>query len=768
MPRIDDVSKLKSGSVEEKLAVLDRLDGGSDSADLQLLFESLSDAKWVVRKRASDRLGAAGAAVLSELERMLAGGNEEQKFWVMKALVAVGAPSVPVFVRALTGGDELSRVYSASALGELADPVAIPHLVAALGDPVWRVRRNAFGALGTFGEAALGELEKGMQSANEDSVFWSAKALGKIGGKARNVLLDSLKKGSNQLRFIVAAALGESGDTRIIQVLINNLKASSWIVQKRSCEALAEIGSACLEPIAEALLKATPPQDYWLMLALSKMGSQGLATLENVLVSNDESFRWDKKEALGRIGEVLVPLFERIYDQPEKDIRLFAVTCLGDLPLSRSADNLLLNALSDPSWSIRKVAADCLAARGPAMLDRLSLALETGSEDLRFWVTYIFRKMGDIGISYLIKALGDSNKNIAYFASSALGEVRNRDVVRPLIKALKDSSWPVRKNASESLAQLAEFAVPQLINFVNDEDEDIQYWVLKTLKRIGSPAVPDIVWLLKKGTDEQRFFAAKALGMMKEPSSADALIEALQDGHEWVRLYAAIALGELGETRAISHLVNCLLDPSFKVHTSIFKVFEKFGAAALPPLIELMKSENPTAVKNALRVVGRLQDESTFDDMKGFLTHPSDEIKLAAVDAVANFRDKPDVVAMLAVMLANSSDKVRRRIFLALGEMGTEEGLAQLLKATLLVENEGEKKVLVDLIVRQGDKAVPVLAGLLGSERVPLRRAAAEMLSRLGEKAREAVEAAMGSEDKNVRFWAAKVIKAINDKGVVA
>jgi HEAT repeat protein len=767
MPTIEEITKLKVGTVDEKLAVLETLDGRASAAELQLLLDALSDAKWAVRKRACDRLGELGAAILEPLERLLEEGSEDQKFWVMKALVALGRDAVPALIRALTRGEQATRVYGASALGEIGDPVAVPYLVQALGDPVWRVRRNAYESLLALGDAALPELTKSMAGANEDVAFWSAKALGKFGDKARGVLLSALKSGSHQLRFIIAAALGESGDTRIIKVLVKSLGEGAWITQKRSCDALAEIGPAALAPITEALVRARPPQDHWLMLAMSRMGPAGIEKLEEVLVAQGESFRWDKKDALTRIGEVLVPLYRRLFAQSEKDIRLFAVTCAGELLTSRPADDLLLSALSDRSWTIRKVAAERLAERGPAVLDRLAVALETGDEDLRYWVTVIFRKMGDPGLPHLVRALADPNTNIAYFASRALGGVRNREAVRPLIQALKAPSWPVRKNASDSLVALADFSVPELINRVNDEDEDVQYWVLKTLKAIGRPALPDIIRLLKRGTDEQRFFAAKALGLMRDPLSTDPLLEALSDGHEWVRLYAAIALGELGETRAVGHLVKSFADPAFKVHAGIYRVFEKFGAAAVAPLLAAVRSQDPTTMKNALRVLGRLRDEPAFETIREFLAHPSDELKLAAVDAVACYRERPDVVRLLAAQLVSSPDKVRSRIHMALAEVGSEEGIVEMIRSMLLVENEREKKTLTDLVVRLAERAAPVLVGLLGADRVPVRRVAAELLTRIGEKVRPFVQKALERDDKNVRYWAAKIVRALNEKQVL-
>lgn len=767
MPTAEEISRLKTGTAQEKLEALSRLDGKSSGADLQLLFEAMSDPLWVVRKHACELLGACGNVILEPLSKLLATGTEDQKFWTVKALVSLGKDAVPVLVHALTRGGKTMRIYAAQALGELGDPVAIPHLIQGLGDETWRVRKNSYDSLVLFKDQAFEPLRHALASDNEDMVFWSAKALGKLGEKSREVLLRGLREGNQQLKFIIAAALGETGDARIIGLLIRNLKEGSWIIQKRSADALAEIGARALPGLEEGLLSSQPPQDFWLISALARIRPAGPQVLERLFIQQGESFRWEHREALAKIGEPLLPLYEVLVKNREQEVRFFAVSCLGELKASRRADDLLLEALSDSSWSVRKLAGDVLADRGPAMLDRLNLALETGSEDLRFWVTYIFSRMGDPGLNYLIKGLTDSNKNIAYFAASALGEVRQPGAVRPLIRALGDSTWPVRKNASESLVQLKDFSVSQLINFVNDEDEDIQYWVLKTLKTIGEEALPETIQILKKGTNEERCFAARVLGELEVAKAAEPLAEALADGHEWVRQYAALALARLGDARAVTHFVSSFDDITFKLHPAIFEVFETFGEAALPMVHEALASKKPAGMRNALRVLGRIRADESFDRIREFLDNRQEDVKIAAVEAIAAYSHRSETVPILTGLAAEAQNpRVRTRIYLALAETGSDAALIEVLKAVFASEENKERKRLLEILQRNPERLTLLLIQLMGSEKIAYRKPASDFLvEHLGERCRGAVESAMNHEDKNVRFWASKVLKQLSDRG---
>ncbi len=415
------------------------------------------------------------------------------------------------------------------------------------------------------------------------------------------------------------------------------------------------------------------------------------------------------------------------------------------------------------------MSADALVARGAVVLDRLNLALDTGDEDLRYWVTYIFRKMGTMGLQYLIKALGDSNKNIAYFAATALGDVKNVAVVHPLIRAMGDPYWPIRKTASESLRRLSDLSVPTLINHINDEDENIQHWVVKTLTAIGPAATADIIRLLKRGNEEQRFFAARALGVIKDPVAVEALADALSDGNEWVRLYAAIALGTQGDTRAISHLIRSLGDPSFKMHANIAELFLKFGDKAVPELLLALKNDNPVVVKNALRILGSLQARSALEEIKAFLAHQNEELRVSAAEALAQFKGESDTVDLLFKQLGRTtSERARLRILLAVGEIQREDVVAPMIEVLEISGNQRERDTVINMILGMGERAIAPLVLLLGSPRVTARKSAAEVLVKIGDKVRPYLEAGMSREDVNVHYWSTKILKALEEAKVGA
>lgn len=766
---VGDISRVKTGTPEEKRALLDHFLKARSPAGVQLALEALGDSDWTIRRYASDLLAGLGAPAIEHLGKVLGSGDENQRYWAVQSLVKIGRDSVPLLLKILARGPKSMRIHAASALGQIDDPTAIPYLVTALADSAWPVRYNAFEGLSAFGEKALPELTKGLDSDNEDRAYWCAKALGKLGESARDVLLQALKGGNRRLRFVIAAALGETGDRRVIRVLINSTKDRSWIVRRRSSDALAEIGPTAIPLILEALQAEDEEQVRWLLAALCKMGERGRAALGELLIRRGEAFAWNVKDGLVELGAAARPLFLELGQHEDIDLRFFAVTCLGELGPDPAVNEQLVASLKDPSWSIRKVAAEALASLGPLIRDQLMRAMEYGNEDLRYWVTVVFRKMGPDGVDQLIEALQDSNSNVGYFAATALAEVKERRVVRPLIRALASDSWPVRNAASTSLSILGEFAVEQLVNSIEDEHEDVSFWVAKTLRRIGRPAVPEVVRLLRKGTDEQRIYAAKTLGVLRDPQAFAALREALKDGHEWVRLFAAVAIGEIGGEQAVEPLLGMLQDPTFRIHPRLVEVFGRIGDRVTPDLLNMAASGEAGARANSTRVLGALRVRSavapTIETARD--TEAPLELRLACVAALGSHGAVGHALATLSDLASEDDEaKVRRAAVVALGDVEDDAAILPLLRAGASSGQHEDETRVTNLLHGRGPSILPNLVEALAHKDVGIRQASATVLERFGGAALPYLKPAQNEPDQNVRFWAKKLVKKLQEQVV--
>ncbi len=72
-------------------------------------------------------------------------------------------------------------------------------------------------------------------------------------------------------------------------------------------------------------------------------------------------------------------------------------------------------------------------------------------------------------------------------AVEALGKIRDARVVEPLMQALNDEHWDVRRKAAWALGNMGEIAVEPLIQALNDEHWDVRRKAAWALGNIGDP-----------------------------------------------------------------------------------------------------------------------------------------------------------------------------------------------------------------------------------------------------------------------------------------
>ena len=189
----------------------------------------------------------------------------------------------------------------------------------------------------------------------------------------------------------------------------------------------------------------------------------------------------------------------------------------------------------------------------------------------------------------------------------------------------------VRAIAEDALVQGAGRSLPLLRQFLNRRDEDLQLKTLEIIRRIGPPAIPLLVELLRHEEvslrrsavdalidlaphteriqpalrralgDEDSVVAgdaARALGALRSRASPSvrALVEALSHEDPYVRIYAAEALASIGPkaSAATRDLARAVGDPIPGVRWAACEALASIGPAAqsaVPQLIEALKDE---------------------------------------------------------------------------------------------------------------------------------------------------------------------------------
>lgn len=751
----------KSGK-ERKLELLMEIGRSKTDGVLQFLVATFGDEHWIVRKTSADLVFTFSETAIPALSAALNSYSEDIQHWALQVLTKFGSKGAPAILRALKSPNHDVRYFAAIALGDIREAQGVTPLIRALGDEKWTVRKAASDALVKYGEEVIPAIEQVMTKTNDEDVrFWAIKSLGKLGPKAQRILLEALRAGDKQLRYVIAAALGESGDKRVIKVLIESLADPDWTIRKSATQALAEIGDNAIDPMIEALQDTSEDVRDGCLQSIVRIGDKALLRLFEVVEKVDDNQRYLIRKGLVKMGSKVVDPLVRLFKTKKEAIMTFSAATLGEIG-SPKAVPVLIDGLSDNSWNVRRSSAYALGEIGEKGVDRIAEALTSTNDDVRYWVTRILESVGEAGMPYLVRALSDKNKNIRFFAAKALGSSSNTDVIRHLIKALSDESWSVRRAASESIISLERISIDQLLRNMSNDNEDIRFWVSQIIEKTGKQNLERINESFRSGDPELRLCACQALGIIGDPSSTDVLIDALRDDSEWVRIYAAISLGKIGDPRAVIPLIKGLSDRNAEVHRNICKAFQKLGERVFETLSKCVESDDVVLRRNSAVALGALREDRGVDVLIILLEDQEDKVRQAAAEALGKFPCLKSRTVLVEA-LKDRTYQVRSSVIAALAEHAEAPAITPLIEHLLSLKEEREIRTVKRHLGSMAQRIPQAFIELFKHVQAAFRSVAAEALFGAGMVILPVLTESAASGDETVVFWCQKVIKKIRN-----
>jgi HEAT repeat protein len=756
------IEKFSRANKGQRLEILGQLAINRDEATVHFLITCLTDEYWSVRKVAADRLREYGEAIVPILSGTLNSQNHDLQHWSLNILSEFGDKGYPAILRAMKSSNDEIRYFAATALGNAKVSQGVTLLLKALGDERWRVRKAASDALVKYGEVIIEPLQQVLSLTDDEDIrFWTIKTLGKLGPKAQKFLIEALKSGDKQTRYVIATALGESGDTRVIRLLIESLADPDWTIRKSSTMALAEIGDNAVSMMIEYLGGTDENIREGCLRALVKAGSKSLQTLFDEIVKMDENKRFLIRNSIIKIGNRVVEPLIRLFKDSSPDVQVFAASALGEIGNPRSV-SVLVTGLSSTNWNVRRSCAFALTEIGERGVEMIAEALSSTNDDVRYWVTRILESIGDAGVPYLVKGLTDSNKEIRFFSAKALGSSFEPGTTRALISALNDSIWGVRKSAAESLCNLDNLHIEEVLRHISSDNEDIRYWIGYVVDKVGKKHQSRIIKAMRRGDPELRLFAAQAAGIIGGKDFIAPLTEALRDDNEWVRVYSAISLGQIGDVRSIVPMVRCFSDRNNAVQRNVLAAFERLGKeVVVPELLKCFDSDDVILKKNAAKALAQMKESKGLDQII-MLTDDSDvEARLVAIEALGAFNSEKSRT-VLKSLLDDQANLVRTATIKSLGKLGTSADVEILIDFIEVTQNELEqrtiRRILADVALRNPDYFI----GMFKRNSHTLRTLANEILVMAGvEVLSRLSEVVAESDDNDVVEYCKKVIKQI-------
>lgn len=576
------------------------------------------------------------------------------------------------------------------------------------------------------------------------------------GEKAVPALVKLLEEEEDEEILIsVVLGLGEfaSEAAAATPALIKLLEHSNPDVRSLTARAIGWVGPSAEEAIPQLRLLLQDPEPQVrsdaadALRAIGPAASIAVPDLVQGLRTTAGSSKNDFLEALIELGEDGVSALTQLLQDPDSEIQAGAARALGFT--GREATPGVITALVETLDN--KNDQVCASAA-------YALSWIINTEE----VSDNFNLVQEQAILALVRTVQD-DEHCRLSALEALGSIKRKEVVEPLITLLKDDDRAIQLAAMWSLrsvtfyvGQDANIATPVLIEILKGEDFELASIAAQTLGLIGpsaSDAIPALISALDReeeiGNTEEFIFrsyeplpntATFALGKMGQ-RAVPQLRELLSNSEQPRQTRALVALGEIGEEAkaAVPHILPLLQSPDKKTQLLAAITLGKIGAeseAVLPILIpalrEVDRAEIRTEMATALGGLGSSAASAAPDLIwvigEGSIYSKDWAMRDSATQALSSIG--LSAVPSLSKALGNESTVISARSSFALVEIGSG--------------------------------AIPNLIAALGDPNVEVRRRAAFVIARIGPEAIPALQTALQAEDSNIRKGAIYAIGIIN------
>ena len=382
----------------------------------------------------------------------------------------------------------------------------------------------------------------------------------------------------------------------------------------------------------------------------------------------------------------------------------------------------------------------------------------------------------------LSERLAHSDEDERLSAAQALASDESLEPARPpLLAALGDESWRVRRVAVEGLAsRAAPDAIAALLASVRENHHDLGLLnsALQVLAMSDVDTLSPLVEFLRDDDADLRMQAALALGEQRDARATPALLGALNDADTNVRYHAIEALGKLKAAEAADALASVAETRDFFLAFPALDALTRIGAAGIAPrVVPLLEDE--LLREAAADVLGHIGDEAAVAPLAELLNRPDAPVR-AVAQSLAALHDRyekqygeGDYIADLSRAAIDPTGA--RTLLDALNEsdtgglrplalvVGWLEGAAVERALTRLLGHKDARAEVVEALVRHGSPVTDLLVEQLGSEDLEIRKSAVVALGRIGDARAAPALIEVLEEDPELVIPAADALAKIGD-----
>ena len=399
--------------------------------------------------------------------------------------------------------------------------------------------------------------------------------------------------------------------------------------------------------------------------------------------------------------------------------------------------DILIVQLRDGRATTRAEAARTLAEYPSALAKNdLIKCSRDGNDNVRYWATWALAQLGTEEVMDVVaNQLEDADAGVRMIAAKALAHRPHGRAAIHLLRVLDDNSDNVSYWASSALAALGDRVLPRLVTMLGSSAWHKRSAAARTIIRLGRDAIKAVTAVLSRGNNDAQYWSLYILGEIRDRSSLPAIIPFLASPAPELVVRAAISLGQLGCRETIPRLVGLLGHRDESVRLAAIEALANFGDYSVKVLTDLLASNSrmmKVSATASLAMVGDTALKHIFEKLR----HESTDLRFWAIRALERF-DNPAIIPVLVSLLDD------------------EEFDIQLAAATALKNYQMSEPTAAGLISR------------LASPNWRVRRALAESLAGQVHLSVDIFAKGLSSENEDIRFWTAWVLGHFQGEKVV-
>jgi HEAT repeat protein len=228
-------------------------------------------------------------------------------------------------------------------------------------------------------------------------------------------------------------------------------------------------------------------------------------------------------------------------------------------------------------------------------------------------------------------------------AISELSEIEDIQADAALVTALEDPDKGVRETAAEAIVRRRSSHAPTfLCEYLANENIGTRNLASEILTTLGKQSLPALSEKVFDPDHDVRKFAVDILGTIRDKSSIEVVVRALNDSSSNVVCSAAESLGLLADPKSVGPLVDTY-DRVPEARAQIIEALGKIGDHnAIPALVKALDDTDPVVVFTSVEAMGNMRTREVESYLRKLLKREDSVLQEAVVSSLIKLAHTTD------------------------------------------------------------------------------------------------------------------------------